>query len=672
MRKLKTALYGAAMVGCVFATAAFASTPNIGTLSMAGPAQATQVVHFDVFLPLRNKDKLEALLKAQQDPKSAQYHKWLTPAQFGEKFGPDKATLNRVAAFLQSRGFGVKTYTRSVRATGTVDQVNKNFGVHLAVGQSGPGTNHIVTNERFAMPATLASAGAQIFSFAPHAALVNSQLGGKVDAGSRSASGDSTKQLHGYISNKPAPSRDNRYSATGPYWFTDLKQAYKYPSARATVTVNDTTLPLNGSHAVIAAMMSSDVLDSDIAAIFDHEQWTKFSHTPDPTLAARVYIDGGAPFVFGSGASAEASLDVQQELTSAPGAAVVLYDIPSLSDGNVMAGYLDVDEQNGVDVLSSSFGECERFYFPQYNGGQDYTGILRAEHELFQQGNSQGITFLASSGDSAGQQCPSPSYFTGGPAKFIEGIQTPASDPSVTAVGGTNLVTTFVPGTLDSGYVGENAWEDPEKPYDPYGVGVPVSGGVWGAGSGYSRMWTEPNYQQLVDVGTADEVCGRSDSSQTHHCRAVPDIGMTVGGCPFGLAIHRHKCDGGDNPKNGSGNRQRSRAILAWAVGKGGGLFLVIGTSVASPEFAGVVAHIVEQKGRQGNLNPYIYNLAVQQAAGGARVYHTNIPGYNGIENTDLNSEYSLSTGVGTPYVTDFIGQPDVKNARIPQTHSNP
>ncbi len=660
MRKLKTALYGAAMVGCVLATAAWASTPNIGTLTMVGPAQATQAVHFDVFLPLRNKDKLLALLKAQQDPASAQYHKWLTPAQFGAKFGPDKATLNRIAAFLQSRGFAVKTYTRSIRVKGTVDQVNRNFGVHLAVGRSAPGTSHIVTNETFAMPATLASAGAKIFSFAPHAAQVNSQSTGKIDASKRTASGDSLRQLHGYLSNKAGPSKDNRYSDTGPYWFTDLKQAYHYPSAKATVTVNGNTLPLNGSLAVIATLISSDVLDSDIAATFDHEHWSTYSHTADPTLAARVYIDGGAPFSLHSGASFEASLDVQQELTGAPGAAVVLYDIPDLSDGNVLAGYLDVDEQNAVDVLSSSFGECELFYFPQYNGGQDYTGILKAEDELFMQGNSQGITFLASSGDSAGKQCPSPSYFSGGPAKFKAGIQTPAADPNVTAVGGTNLVTKYVPGTLDSQYVGENAWEDPEVPYDPYGIGVPVSGGFWGAGSGYSRMWPAPAYQQTVNTGS-------------NH-RAVPDIGMQVGGCPGGIAkdYHHGVCDGGDKPYNGSGNTQRSAAVLAFGVGQGGGFYGVIGTSVSSPEFASVVAHIVEQKGRQGNINPYIYALAVQQANGGAHVYHTNIPGYNGIENTDLNSTYSLSTGVGTPFVTDFIGQPDVKNARKPQTHSNP
>ena len=628
MQKLKTTLLGAALVGYAFAGPAMATPHNVGTLSVVGAAPAAQQVHFDVFLPLRHVDKLEALVRAQQDPKSTQYHKWLTPAQFGAKFGPDRATLSRVADALHARGFSVKTYTRSVRATGTVDQVNRNFGVHLLTAQSEPGSRHIVTNESFRLPAELSAARAHIYSFAPHAAHTHAVSTGKID---------------------------NRYSDTGPYWFTDLKQAYTYPAYNATATVNGQQVRLDGTGAKLGALMSSDVLDTDIQAIFDHEHWSTITHTPDPKLAGRVYVNGGAPFNPNSGASFEASLDVQQELT-ATGAKVVLYDIPDLSDGNVMAGYVDAIEQNYLDVLSSSFGECELFYLPEYNGGQDYSGILKSQHELFLQGNSQGMTFLASSGDSAGLGCPSPSYFTGGPAHFVAGVEVPASDPNVTAVGGTNLVTVH-DGTLNSAYVGENGWTDPEHRYDPYGIGVPVKKGYWGAGGGYSSVWSAPDYQGLVQTGS--------------DMRAVPDIGMQVGGCPFGLAIlDNGVCDGGNQPQNGNGNSQRSAAVLAFAVGQGGGFYGVIGTSVSSPEFASVVADLVQQGGRQGNLNPYIYQLANQQKINHA--YHTNIPGWNGVQDTTVSSSYSLATGVGTPYVTRFIGQPGMPHAKVPQTRSNP
>jgi subtilase family serine protease len=665
MKKFRTALYGAAMVACLAAPATTAGAQPVGTLSLVGPAQATATVHFDVFLPLRNVDKLEALVKAQSDSTSSQYHQWLTPAQFGAQFGPSAATIKNVAAYLQSRGFTVKTYTRSVRVTGTAAQVNQNFGVHLVTAKSDAGTTHIVTNDSFTMPQALSSAGATILSFAPHVMHVYSTKTGNapLQVGTkRDGSSAGTKNIQGYASNSPSSSTNNRYSATGTYWFDDLKEAYSYPSYTSTEGIGHTPTPITGVGVTIAALMSSDVLDSDIKANFDHENFSTISGNPDPTLFGRFYVNGGA--AFGNGASLEASLDTQQELTGAPGANVVLIDIPDLSDGNVLAGYLDADEYNIASVVSSSFGECELFYFPQWNGGQDFTGVLRAEHELFLQGNSQGITFLASSGDSAGKECITPSYFSGGPAHFIPGVSTPASDPNVTAVGGTNLVTNYVQGSLDSAYAGENAWDDPEIPYDPYGVGVDAHGGVWGAGSGYSQMWAAPNYQSLVTTGSAGG-------------RAVPDIGMQVGGCPGGIAADYHPaqnaCNGNNNPLDGNGNNQRSAVVVAYGVGVGGGFYGVIGTSVSSPEFAGVVALLEEKMGRMGNLNPYIYHLAAAQAGGGATPsYHVNIPGYNGVVQTDLNSAYSLSVGVGTPIVNNFIGKPNVAVAGTPRTSSNP
>jgi subtilase family serine protease len=660
MGKLTPALYSAVMLLGI-AAPAIDGPAQAATLKIVGQAEAARRVSFDVMLPLRNKDRLEALLTALQDPASPQYHKWLTPAQFGDRFGPDANTKNRLATFLRARGFNVAVQTRSLRVAGTADAVARNFGAHLVIAQSAPHATHVVAQQALTMPSEFAVAGAQIFSFSPHVAHTYSRtIGGRLDVGStRNASSD-VKKLHGYASNKAAASPDNRYSVTGPYWFDDLKQAYNYPSAKATVNVGDLTFRLDGRHATIAALMSSDVLDSDIQAVFDHEKWSAVTGRPTPTLAGRVYINGGAPFDVSSGASLEASLDVQQELTGAPGAAVVLYDIPDLSDGNVVAGYVDIIEENAVDVVSSSFGECELFYFPRYNDGQDFRGVLLAEHELFMQGNAQGITFLASSGDSAGKECPTPAYFTGGPAHFAVGVSTPAADPNVTAVGGTNLVTDYVQGTLDSRYAGENAWEDPEFPYDPYGVGVNASGGVWGAGSGYSAMWPAPTYQSLVTTGST--------------MRAVPDIGMQVGGCPGGISkLQNGECEGGDNPNNGNGNSQRSAVVVGFGVGEGGGFFGVIGTSVSSPEFAGVVAHLVEQHGRLGNVNNYIYKLAAKQAAGtGKKIFHTNIPGYNGLVDTNLNSTYSLSAGVGTPIVTRFIGQGAAPVAGTPRTPSNP
>jgi len=190
---------------------------------------------------------------------------------------------------------------------------------------------------------------------------------------------------------------DNRNSQDGGYWYDDLKQAYEYPSYETKVTVNGKSQRLDGTGATIGVLMSSDYLPSDVAAVFDHENWKQTTGKPNPTLYADIPINGGGGLY--GGAFAEVSIDTQSEITGAPGAHVILYDIPDLSDGSIFAGYVDAIEDNEVDALSASFGECELYYFPSYNGGQDYRGILKAEDELFMQGNSQGITFLASSAD---------------------------------------------------------------------------------------------------------------------------------------------------------------------------------------------------------------------------------------------------------------------------------
>ena len=50
---------------------------------------------------------LQQLLAAQQDPKSPQYHRWLTPAQYGQRFGASDATIAAVMNWLKSNGLSV-------------------------------------------------------------------------------------------------------------------------------------------------------------------------------------------------------------------------------------------------------------------------------------------------------------------------------------------------------------------------------------------------------------------------------------------------------------------------------------------------------------------------------------------------------------------------------------
>src|SRR5208337_4615629 len=79
-----------------------------------GTAQASLPMERMLLVLKRSPDQetaLRKLLDDQQDEHSPNYHKWLTPDQFGKQFGPTDADMATIAAWLQSHGFEVGTST---------------------------------------------------------------------------------------------------------------------------------------------------------------------------------------------------------------------------------------------------------------------------------------------------------------------------------------------------------------------------------------------------------------------------------------------------------------------------------------------------------------------------------------------------------------------------------
>jgi subtilase family serine protease len=610
------------------ATMSHAATAKIVSVATAAPATA---VDFEVFLPLRNKAGLEALLVAQQTAGSPSYHKWLTPAQFATQFGPAATTFASVESAAKAAGLQVTAaHTRSFHVSGSAAQAGKFLGASLDTVSFSDGRTTLRSAKPMALPASLQQQGVVIAAF----------------------TGIPARHTHFHKISGAVPA--NRYSPEGPYWFDDMKQAYNYPSYNSRMPSGTR---LSGVGASVAVLMETSAQQSDVDQFFNHEHWTTTTHLNPPKFRV-MNVDGGAPFNSGSGGSFEASLDVQQVLGGAPGAAVTLVSIPDLADSHILDGYVAIVDGNKWDLVNSSFGGCELGYTPAYNEGVDETGVLRTYHEVFAQGNAQGITFVASSGDSAGLSCPSVNYFFGATdARFVVSVETPADDPNVTAVGGGNLITTTPPNpqttppTLTSKYVKENAFSDPEVPYDIYGFGTNVSGGRWGAGGGQSVVFGRPTYQNWITF-YGNNVTGR----------AVPDVGMQVGGCPLGLAANCNSTD--------------SAAVVTFA----GGNYGVIGTSVSSPEFVGALALVVQYRGgRLGNLNPFLWaqgytqtDLGGAKAATVAQFFHKGQWGYNGVVHTQDTVGFDYMYGNGSPNMRTLFGLTGFAPAGDPQTISNP
>jgi subtilase family serine protease len=560
------------------------------TPALTGHALPAERADFDVYLPPRDPGALEHLVAEQARTGSAYYHHWLSPVEFAQSFGPTEASFAAARQALAAAGFAQITQgPQSLHVVASAAAVQAAFGVRLDHARFQDGTQALVASRAMQLPAALARLGARVPQFT---GAVSHRL--PIWRRPRSAAG-----------------------ATGPYYPSDLRQAYDFPDVTK----------LNGTGVTVGVLMENDYSASDMATFFKNDG---LPASLIPQITA-VPVDGGLPFDATN--SDETELDIQQAGGMAPGVAVVLYNIPSLSDADILAGLSVIVAANKADVVNMSFGGVEAIWLPGFNGGNDLTYTLQLRHWLFLQGNAQGMTFVAASGDFGAdplaQTCTTKCVVA--PTIVAE---EPAADPNVTAVGGTNLVTAYTKGNPSSAYVRENAM--PDK------IAAPGAGN-WGSGGGLSRVWSKPDYQGLVPTPSTT-------------ARAVPDVAMHMGGCPE-KAVQPCGVD-------------RSGDILELD----GTLSDAIGTSAAAPDFCGLLALKVKLTGgRLGNENPDIYARAKAQIAAGTDgtpYRHKKIMGSNG--GYTVAAPYDLVIGNGSVDARQFLGATNLPAAGNPGTPGNP
>jgi subtilase family serine protease len=251
-----------------------------------------------------------------------------------------------------------------------------------------------------------------------------------------------------------------------------------------------------------------------------------------------------------SGWFGEETLDVEAVHGMAPAANVHYYGAASCFDQDLRDSLTQAVEDN-VPIVTNSWGDVE--------SNEDAAGIVAFE-QIFQQGALQGITFLFSSGDDGDEQA----------ASGILQADYPASDPYITAVGGTTTAI-YSDGTQQSTGWGTNKWAlSPDgQSWDPLGF-------LYGSGGGFSSLFNRPDWQKTVP-----------DSAPAG--RAVPDLALDA------------------DPTTGMlvGETQTFPSGVAY------GEYRIGGTSLASPLFAGFLALTTQAAGtRQGFINPKLYKVA--------------------------------------------------------------
>jgi subtilase family serine protease len=474
------------------------------------------------------EQQLKQLLKEQQDPSSHTYRKWITPDEYADRFGSTNADLLEIEHWLMSQGFQIRYVARTrtyISFDGTAAQVKKAFNTSIHRFRVN-GEEHYANTSDPSVPAGFADKvlgfrGLDDFHPKP---LV--QLNGRVN----SAAGFLTYGNGHYL----APD-----DIATIYDITSIYNAGYEASGQSIVVVG-----------------ASDINTQDLVDFL-----TVFS-LPGFNLTQILYP--GSPDPGTNGALTEADLDLEWVSGTARGANVIyVFGV----DATSAAAY--AIDQDLAPVISESFGGCEQKFSATY---------LSALETAAQQANAEGITWLASSGDSGAADCDHDQTI----ATHGLSVNVPASTPEITSVGGTEFnegTGTYWSSSNSStgesalSYIPEIAWNDTDT-LVPY---------LASSGGGVSAFYPKPPWQ--VGMGVPND-----------GVRDVPDISFTASAAHDGYIICTDlDCESSFPPNLIEG-----------------------GTSASTPVFAGIVTLLNKYLSVQGilpspglgNINPTLYGLA--------------------------------------------------------------
>jgi len=325
---------------------------------------------------------LQTWLQSVQDANSPNYHRFLSPDEFGKRFGVGDADLQSIQAWLASHGFAVNRVAKgrmAIEFSGSVGQVQSAFHTSLH--------SYMVNGEQHWANATDPQIpGALAPAVAGFASLNNFKLRAQYVLGPGGVFDPQTRTI------RPAYTNEDMY---GDYYI------YLGPADAATIYDTPTTLNANFSGTALDGIgVTIGVAgDSNISVTQNANYRSVFGLAPNPVT---VVVDGDDPGE--NSDSIEAYLDTQVSGGIAPNAKVILYTAAgnSFQQGVYIAIQRALDD-NQADILNVSFGECESAL-----GASGNQYILN----LWEQAAAQGISVTVSSGDSGSAGCDDPNTET--------------------------------------------------------------------------------------------------------------------------------------------------------------------------------------------------------------------------------------------------------------------
>jgi Pro-kumamolisin, activation domain/Bacterial Ig-like domain (group 3) len=562
---------------------------------------------------------LEQLMAQQLDKSSPNYHKWLTPAEFGAQFGPSDADIQKISDWLTTQGFTnikVSTGKLVVQFDGNAGLVQAafhtpihNYFVH--------GKNHFANVSDPEIPAALSPVVAGIVSLNSFRRKPFIHVFGTVQRNAK------TGAVHPLFTFSDT---NGTFYAVGP---ADFAKIYSIPS----------TSTGSGQSIAIVGRSNINIQDvCDFRSIFGLPAC-------QPGINPEIILNGPDPGLV-SGDETESDLDVQWAGAVAPGATIIF--VPTLTDNTdtldgVDGSALYIVDNNIAPILSDSYGSCEA------NMGTSGNGFYNS---LWQQAAAEGITVSVAAGDNGPAGCDPPASNASELAATQGiGVSGLASTPYDVAMGGTDFdqagsqgtywnttdTTTTPPVPASAkGYIPEIPWNDSCAAAGLTGCANVTSTSTslnFAAGSGGpSANYAKPSWQTGIT--------GMPNDSH----RDLPDLALfsSDGAASDSFYI---LCESDADIAGDTGCNLTSRSNNApyhdfQAVG---------GTSAAAPGFAGIMALVDQSTGsRQGNANLTLYALAKSETFSGCNSSTITLPN-SCVFNDVTKGNNSVACAAGSP-----------------------
>ncbi len=614
------------------------ATPNAQVGSVPDSAQHT----FWVYLSMRNSKALDAAVAAVSNPASADYGKYLTPAQFRASYAPTDANVAAVRTWLKQAGFAVSAdrpdNNRWVKVTGTTAQVERAFSTQLRTYRH-RGKALQAPDGDLSIPRSISSLVAGVAGLDGSDRLMKPDIADAppspafVNAPPCSTSWAEKTAVDDKGNPVVPPAYGQQFLpyATCGYTPSQLQGAY---GTKSTVAGG---IDGRGQTVAIVDAFASPTIAGDA------NQYASLHGQPPVPFSEIKPVDrsndpiGGPDQCDAQGWYGEETLDVEAVHAMAPGAHVLFVGGADCLDESLIDAVNKIVDGNLAQMVSNSYGNLGET-------GED-AGLRQAWNDTFRQAALEGIGMYFSSGDS-GDEVDNLGHAE---ADF------PASHPLVTAVGGTSLGV-----SSSDGYLFETGWGTTSSTLTN-GAWTPAPPGdhIYGSGGGTSLFYAQPDYQKNVVPKKLAKANGGKPA------RVVPDVSL-VGDPNTGMLV-------GQTQTFPDGTVKYSE-------------YRIGGTSLSSPLMAGVMALADQQAGHpHGFANPALYaqygtpayrdTVAPDQpiavvrndfvnsvdATGGIK---TTLRTFDQTQSLHTTPGYDDVTGVGSPNGQRFLAALAAKAAR--------